>query len=131
MFARLPYGPKSLCCMPRDWYRAIGIVRNGLLIAGAVWHDMQANGGDVQLSVVGHGAWCTREVAIIINGMPFLEFGVAHCTARHAASNVRATKIHQRVGWTLEGRQRRAFDGTEDALLFGLTREGAQKWAAR
>ena len=131
VFNQLPYAPHNLADLPKDWYRAYGIVRGGRLIAGVVWHDLQANHGDVQISIVGSGPWITKDIANIITSTPFERFGVAHCTARHAASNDVATVGIQRLGWIFEGRQKLAWDGKEDALLFGLTQERAKTWAAQ
>ena len=130
VFAQLPYAPKKLTDLPKDWYRAYGVTRGGKLVAGIVWHDLQANLGDVQISIVGKGPWISREIAKIIITTPFERFGVAHCTARHAASNDAATVGIQHLGWVFEGRQRLAWDGKEDALLFGLTAERAKTWEA-
>jgi len=131
VFSQLPYASHCIAELPKDWYRAYGIVRHGKLIAGVVWHDLQKNLGDVQISIVGKGPWITREIAEIIIFTPFSRFKVAHCTARHAASNDKATVGIQRLGWVYEGRQRLAWDGKEDALLFGLTKERAKTWAAQ
>ena len=131
VFNQLPYAPHNLAMLPKDWYCAYGIVRNGRLIAGVVWHDLQANLGDVQISIVGSGPWITKDIANIITSTPFERFGVAHCTARHAASNVKATVGIQRLGWIFEGRQSLAWNGKEDALLFGLTKARSQTWAAQ
>ena len=131
VFSQLPYAAKRLVDLPKDWYRAYGITRGGKLIAGVVWHDLQKNLGDVQISIVGKGPWISREIANIITTTPFERFGVAHCTARHAASNDAATVGIQHLGWVYEGRQALAWDGKEDALLFGLTAERAKTWEAR
>ena len=131
VFSQLPYASHCIAELPKDWYRAYGIVRGGKLIAGVVWHDLQKNLGDVQISIVGSGPWITKDIANIIITTPFERFGVAHCTARHAASNETATVGIQRLGWIYEGRQRLAWDGKEDALLFGLTQERAKTWAVR
>ena len=131
VFSQLPYAAKRLVDLPKDWYRAYGVTKGGKLVAGIVWHDLQANLGDVQISIVGKGPWISREIANIITTTPFERFGVAHCTARHAASNDAATVGIQHLGWVYEGRQALAWDGKEDALLFGLTAERAKTWEAR
>ena len=53
----------------------------------------------------------------------FDELGCARVTARTSAENVRCINVLERVGFTLEGRLRKAFDGKTDLLIFGLTRE--------
>lgn len=53
----------------------------------------------------------------------FDELGCARVTARTSAQNARCIKVLERVGFTLEGRLRKALDGTTDLLIFGLTRE--------
>ena len=132
VFARLPYGPQCLADMPRDWFRALGVLRGGKLCGGMVWHDRQQNGGSIQISVAGEGPWISREVAAVLVPWPFRTLGVAHVQARHAASNDKATKGIQHLGWEFEGRQKLAWDGREDALLFGLTKGKAEKiWGAQ
>lgn len=131
VFARLPYGPRRIADMPRDWFRALGVLRGGRLCGGAVWHDRQANGGDVQISVAGVGPWLDRGIVREILLTPFERFSVAHVTARTAADNRATIHILERTGWAREGRQALAWDGVQDAVLYGMTEARARKWAAQ
>ena len=131
VFARLPYAPRRIADFPRDWFRAVGVLRGGRLVGGAVWHDRQANGGDVQISVAGHGPWLDKRIVRAIIMRPFVDFGVAHCTARTAASNAATLHILEKTGWEYEGRQKLAWNGREDAILYGMTEARAQAWEAR
>jgi RimJ/RimL family protein N-acetyltransferase len=53
----------------------------------------------------------------------FDELGCVRVTARTGAHNERCIGVLERVGFKLEGRLRKAFDGQADLLVFGLIRE--------
>lgn len=101
-------------------YQAVGVTRRGRLIGGFVFHDMQENRGDVQLSVAGYGAFLSLDVMNFLIWNAFENLACAHVTCRTAEDNTRAVRALEQVGFKIEGRQRDAWDGKRDAILLGL-----------
>ena len=65
---------------------AIGIMRNGLAIAGVVYHEYR--GWDMQLSMAADSPyWCSRRTLNILLGYPFNQLHVARITACTAQGN--------------------------------------------
>ena len=108
---------------------AIGIIRNGLAIAGVVYHEYR--GWDMQLSMAADSPyWCSRRTLNILLGYPFNQLHVARITACTAKGNKRLRSLVERLGFVLEGTHPRGFDGRETLLTYGLQREQAYKWIA-
>ena len=103
-------------------FQAIGITRRGKLIGGCVFHDMQRNRGDVILSIAGMGAWLTDEVLHCLFWNIFENLACAHATCRLAEDNIKARRALERVGFLVEGRQRKAWDGKRSAILMGYAK---------
>lgn len=112
-------------------YQAYGFARRGKIIGGFVFSGMQLNRGNIEMTCAGTGAFLNMEVLRFLAWNVFDLLGVAHCTSRHKASNDRASRALERFGFVLEGRQSKAWDGVEDALLYGLTRELADERLSR
>ena len=120
--------------MPVDWvscgaFQGVGMARRGKLCGGLIFHNMQANRGDVWLSAAGDGAFVDRGVIDFIYWNAFKNLACAHLSCRTAATNNRAIRILERLGFKKEGVQRKAWDGETDAILLGLTPEDAYSCA--
>lgn len=106
---------------------AIGVLENNQPIAGVVYHDYR--GHSIQLSMASTSPrWCTRTTLRHLLGYPFLQLGVARITACTAKGNKQLRSLVERLGFQLEGRLRRGFDGRRDMLIYGLLREEATRW---
>jgi RimJ/RimL family protein N-acetyltransferase len=110
-------------------YRAIGIARATRLVGGVVFHDYHPEAGDIEISAAFDSAsWCTRGSLRGILFYPLHTLGLQRCTARTAESNTAAQSFLKRLGFREEGRLRRAFDGKEDMMVYGvLLREELMK----
>jgi hypothetical protein len=53
----------------------------------------------------------------------FVQLGCVRCTSIVKKSNKRARAILEGLGFVLEGRIRRGFDGVRDGLVYGMLRE--------
>ena len=80
------------------------------------------NGFDVELSLWSAGK-LSRAFLRRLWMYCFDELGCARVTARTSVENHACIDVLERVGFTLEGRLRLAFDGKTDLLIYGLTQE--------
>ena len=122
-------------------YRALGIGRNGTLVAAAVFTDLitWVGGGNVYISfaadapVVQQGSqrtraamgirtphWATRQTVNFILGLPFEQFGVTRITALIDRSFTASRKLVTDVGFKQEGVARQILPHARDAVIYGL-----------
>lgn len=101
--------------------RAIGVVLDGNLIAGAVYHDWHPEAGVIQMSAAATSArWLAPKVLHAIFAYPFEVIGVQMVVLQVKDSNTRMKRIAERFGFTgypiprLAGRN-------ETAILYTLT----------
>lgn len=76
---------------------------------------------DVEIAVYGEGNWATKSFLTSCFWYVFKQLNCVRCTAQVAASNVRAYRMNTRLGFQLEGIQRKGL-GDEDILLLGMLR---------
>jgi hypothetical protein len=105
---------------------ALGVVRGGELVGGAVYHGYLVH--DVQVS------FALDRVAFIpwraLFSYPFLELGCARITAVVGRKNKKSRKLVEALGFKLEGVHLKGLDGHEDAFSFGMLRENC-RWIKR
>lgn len=102
-----------------DRFTTLGVVRNGDLVGGVVYHAYY--GHDVQVSIA-----CDRPAFMpwrVLFSYPFEQMGVSRITAIVSRKNKRARKFAIALGFKLEGVHPRGVDGIEDAFSFGMLRE--------
>jgi RimJ/RimL family protein N-acetyltransferase len=103
-------------------FKALGVVRNGALIGGVVYH--QYIGFDVQVSVAFDRAnWAFPSTLRTLFHVPFEQFGCVRMTAITSRSNKRCRRFLQGIGFKLEGIGRKAIDGVQDAACYSMLRE--------
>ena len=117
--ARIPY------MRGRPWhggYRALGVIRRGVLVGGAVYHDYR--GFDIMVSVAfDRIGWALPGTLRALFAYPFLDLGCKRMTALTARKNKPARKLLTDLGFHLEGTMKYGIDGFDDACLYGMTRE--------
>lgn len=112
--ARLPRRPIFAVGTP-----ALGVIRHGALVGGAVFHDWQ--GHDIQVScAVDNPRWAKPQVLRRLFWYPFRELGCVRMTALTAASNVKTQRFLRNLGFKPEGVHPLGFDGREDLHSLGL-----------
>lgn len=105
---------------------AIGIVRRGHLVGGVVFNNYR--GFDIHMSAAfERSGWALPETIRALCEYPFEQLKVERVTAITGKKNKKARKALEYIGFTMEGVARRALDGFEDAMQFGLLREHC-KW---
>lgn len=77
---------------------------------------------DIELAVYGEGNWATRQFLTSVFWYVFNQLGCSRCTAKVAASNLKAFRMDLRLGFQLEGVIRGAL-GDQDICLLGMLRE--------
>ena len=111
-----------------DWQPALGagVLRDGALVGGVVYNNYH---------VLSKGSWCeisiaTDDPACMTRGVirdafayPFVQLGVSRLKAQCAATNTRCVSLLERIGFRLEGTERRAYDGEADSLTFSMLPE--------
>lgn len=109
----------------------IGISDNGQIIAGAVFTDYRVMpyGKDIQITFAATSPrWATRSNIRSIFSYPFIQCGCARLTTITGRKNKRARKLIEGLGFRLEGVVRKAYDGRQDAIVYGLLRDEASRW---
>lgn len=106
---------------------AMGMLHRNKVVAGVVFHDYR--GYDISITVAADSPrWARRGVLRQLAKYPFTQLGCVRLTSIVSSENHRAQRLNLGLGMTLEGTQRRGFDGVHDALLFGVLREQCE-WA--
>lgn len=92
-----------------DWnggYRAIGLERDGKLIAAAVYTDVSL--ANLSMHIAGEGNWASRKFLRAIFAYPFVQLKVRRVTGYISAKNWRSRKMAEQMGGTLESIMERA-----------------------
>jgi hypothetical protein len=107
---------------PRD-VRAIGVQRNGNLIAVALWHTLSLRNCFVSIATNRSGRCATREFLFRSFAYPFLQLDLPRVTCIVDEGNDESVRLAEHLGFKLEGRLRRAAPDGRDDLMFGMLRE--------
>lgn len=100
---------------------AIGLERNGRLIAGVTYSDF--NGSNITAGIAGEGKrWLTREFLWFIFYFPFLQAKAKRITACVEQTNLVSQQFVTRLGFKLEAVMERA-GRTGDLLVYRMFRE--------
>jgi hypothetical protein len=98
-------------------WTAMGIERDGVIVAGALFNVFE--GADVHVSVAGKG-W-TRAFLRAVGVYVFGTLGCGRMT--FVTENETVARLAQRLGGQLEGRMRSHFGPGRDAILIGVLRD--------
>jgi RimJ/RimL family protein N-acetyltransferase len=109
-------------------YWAIGVVRNGGLIGGVVFHNprysLDGNMVDVEMGAAFEASdWCRPSTLRRMFEFPFVTLDSSRMTTITARKNKRARMIDEGLGFKLEGVHPEAIDGKQDAVSYGMLRK--------
>jgi len=105
--------------------RAIGVVREGNIVAGVVYSNFRS--GNIEATLAADDPrWCSRGVLRGLFRYPFVQLGCRRITCIVAADNPRSLKLCLGLGFALEGRCRQVF-GSVDGLICGMLADEC-KW---
>jgi len=82
---------------------------------------------NIDLNIAGEKGWATPKLTMdLFNGVfdtIFNKLEAVRATALIAEDNVNSLRFVNHLGFTNEGRMRKAYDGDKDMLVFGLLKE--------
>jgi RimJ/RimL family protein N-acetyltransferase len=100
---------------------ALGVVRNGALLGGVVFHNYQ--GFCIEVSwAFDSPRWASRDVLRTLFSYPFGQLNCVRLTSLAPRSNKKSRKAVVQLGFKLEGVHPKAFDGVTDAMSYGMLR---------
>lgn len=83
--------------------RSIGVVSDGRLLAGCVYHDCQPRHETIQLSMAADSPmWARREVIAGLLAYPFVQLGFYKVWTATPADGEAALKVNKHIGFTRE-----------------------------
>ena len=104
-----------------DTPSGFGVLREGRLAAGVVFHNYDARAGDIEVVIAAESPrWASREVFFAAFAYPFLQLGCRRVTARVPVANLRARRLVEGLGFVLEGLLRSAAEDGGDVLFYGM-----------
>lgn len=109
-------------------FAAFGRIVNETLVAAFVLHQFRGRQCNVTVAAPTAGA-ITRDLLRSVFGFAFRDMNLTRVTSMVGASNHQARKLAERLGAIDEGRLRKGYDGTEDAVIYGLLNEEC-KWVS-
>lgn len=102
---------------------ALGVLgADGDLIGGVIYHDLR--GRDIMVSIAASSPrWATPKTMAQLFYYPFGQLGCTRITTLVAVSNMRSARFCKGLGFTQEGRLRKAAADGGDTLVFGMLRD--------
>lgn len=107
-------------------FTTIGVSKAGKLIAGAVYHRWRPFDCELTFAASDPG-WCRKGILRALFHYPFVQQNVKRMTLIIGENNPRALKLNTGLGFKIEGKARKAYDGENDAFILGMLREEC-KW---
>jgi RimJ/RimL family protein N-acetyltransferase len=109
--------------------QALGVADENDILAVMVVHGYEPAHGNAQISMAAETPrWATRPVIAKMLAYPFEQLGCQRLTTLIPASNRRAIRFNEGLGFQREGLARRGF-GIDDCVILGLLREDMPAWA--
>jgi RimJ/RimL family protein N-acetyltransferase len=111
-------------------FAALGVVRplNGepTLLGGVIYHNLHSANGKpvcIEASIAfDRPGWAGRDALRRLFAYPFIQLGCATLVARVRRSNKKSRRLVKGLGFDLVGPIPHAFDGTEDIMLYAMTK---------
>ena len=109
---------------PANSARAIGVVSGNKLVATCIYHHFRPNVPDIEMTILADTPrWCTKGAVRFLLSYPFVQLGCVRVTALIGRKNKRSRRFVEGIGFKLEGTARRAWDGRQDCMVYGLLRD--------
>ena len=100
----------------------LGVFKDERLIGGIVFN--QYTNFDINITIAASSPyWCNRSVLRTISDHVFNQWGCKRASALVAKKNKRCRKFLEGMGFKLEGCKRKAFDGAQDLMLYGMMKD--------
>ena len=106
----------------------MGFVEGDKMVAGVVFSEYRPDSKDIRISIATDTPkWATKRVIREILSYPFKQLECGRLTAVVAKRNKKCRKMLKRLGFVEEGNVRKGFV-KDDAIIYGMLREEAEKW---
>lgn len=100
----------------------IGVVQGAVLVAGILFHSYVPEYRSIEISMAADTPkWASRTRIGLILGYPFRQLGCQRVTTAIKASNDRAIRFNEGLGFQHEGVMKLGY-GDEDCVILGLMR---------
>lgn len=104
-----------------NMFSALGVIHQNEIVAGVVYHNYRKQAGDIEVSVAATDPiWCLPDTLRRLFRYPFQQLGVQRITCITSRKNKRCRRLIEGLGWKLEGTHRKAYDGVDDAMSYGM-----------
>jgi RimJ/RimL family protein N-acetyltransferase len=105
--------------LPWGQYSALGLVREGRLVAGVVYNHWSETNCCMHVGAVPGRAWLVPEFLFAAFDYPFNERKLRRVTGLVPKKNAQARKFDEHLGFKLEGSMRHALPH-DDLLVYGM-----------
>lgn len=103
-------------------FNALGLVREGHLVAGVIYNSYEAANVNMHIGAVDGAKWLTREFLFAAFDYPFNQLEKRRVSAFMRATNERAIAFAKNLGFTYEGTLPHYY-WKDDALMYGMVKE--------
>jgi RimJ/RimL family protein N-acetyltransferase len=103
--------------------QGIGLERDGELVGGVLYEGF--NGPNIWMHCAGVGNWITKSLLKAAFAYPFVQLGVSNVWGWVDASNAKARRLNEHLGFT----QQTVIPGAAkdgDVIIYRMTREGCR-----
>ena len=104
---------------------AIGLVKDGKIIAGVVYHNYRLNGLEMSIATEDR-YWANRRTLKTFFAYPFNQLNCDRVTALVLEDNIKSRDMVNRLGFKKEGILRKAMNG-KDIYIYGMLKDEC-KW---
>lgn len=105
-------------------YKATGVLRDGEILAGFVYHNWIPEFGTMEMSLASVSPrWASRAIVRALLSYPFVERACQRITVVTAEDNSKALRLAEGVGFSREAVIERAYGMGRNAVLLRLFRE--------
>lgn len=110
-----------------DWYQAIGLEREGELVAVVVYNCMSECDIAMHIAAVPGRRWMTRQFLRAAFRYPFIQLGCRRVSGFVPVTNLDAQRFDEHLGFVREGLMREALPNGEDVIVYGML-ERESRW---
>jgi RimJ/RimL family protein N-acetyltransferase len=114
-------------CKPdMSWgnFNALGLVRNGRLVAGVIYNCYEAANVNMHIGAIG-SHWLTRQFLFAAFDYPFNQLNKRRATAMIRKKNSRTRKFAEHLGFVYEGTMVNYY-ADDDLICYGMLRENCR-----
>lgn len=100
----------------------VALTYGGKIAGGFAFRNYRGHDVEINLAIDDPRAF-SRSVPRMVFGYIFDQLGCARCTALVRRGNKRSRRLIEGMGFVLEGKARRGYDGKQDMMIYGMLKE--------